>query len=176
MGAKSTIFENNFLRVESEPAGDREIITFDRVKTQTGAIVVPVLRDGRIVLTREFRHGAGKDVIGVVKGAADHPSETATDVAGRELKEELGISAAYLVETTQEVYALPSLTATRGRVVFAYECEFTSDQDLEPDEDVGVYRKVSLHELAKMLRAGEINDAESCVALQAFLLNRLQED
>lgn len=170
MGGKRTVFESSFLRVMSEPSGGREIITIDRVKTQTGAIVVPVLPDGRIALVREYRHGAGKDVIGVVKGASDQVDESPTEVAVRELKEELGMTAQDLVETNIEAYALPSLTATRGTVVFAYGCRVTSDQDLEPDEDVSIHQMVTQAELVEMLRSGDINDGESCVALQAFLL------
>ena len=173
MGSKKVVFENKFIRVVSQPAGDREIITFDRTNTQTGAIVVPVMNDGRIVLIREFRHGAGKDVIGVVKGASDSQYESAKDVAVRELREELGMVALDLVETNLEPYALPSLTAIRGKVVFAYGCSIVSQQDLEPDEDISIYKTVTKPELASMLRNGDINDGESCLALQAYLLESM---
>jgi len=171
MRNKTTIFENGFIRVESQMDNGRELITFDRRKTQTGAIVVPIMEDGRIALIEEYRHGAGKNVIGIVKGAADRVDESATEVAARELKEELGIEAAELVETNINVYALPSLTATNGRVVFAYGCRVTSEPELEPDEQVSLIEPVSVGKLVSMLRQGDINDGESVLALQAYVLD-----
>jgi ADP-ribose pyrophosphatase len=176
MSNKRTVFENNFIRVESQADNGREIITIDRVKTQTGAIVVPVMENGHIALVREYRHGPGKYVIGVVKGASDREDESATEVAVRELKEELGMTAKDLVETSIQTYALPSLSATRGRVVFAYGCQITSEPDMEPDEDVSIFQLVSKAELAEMLRDGVINDGESCLALQAYLLASIVQE
>ncbi|WP_165495736.1 hypothetical protein [Marinobacter halodurans] len=85
-------------------------------------------------------------------------------------REELGMTASDIEETRYEAYALPALTATRGRVVFAYGCEQTEDQALEPDEDVSIHRTVTLDQLLISLANGEINDAESCMALQAYAL------
>lgn len=170
MASKRIVFENSFIRVEALEEGGRELLTIDRQKTQSGAIVVPVMEDGRIALIEEYRHGAGESVVGVVKGACDHIEELAIDVAARELREELGIEASDLVETSINIYALPALSKTNGTVVFAYGCRITTEQDLEPDETIRLHSLVTKDELLTMLMEGGINDAESAVALQAFLL------
>jgi ADP-ribose pyrophosphatase len=172
MGESRMVYDNGFLRVLARDASGRELITVDRVTTQTGCIVVPVTPEGRVVLVREYREGAGCEVIGVVKGAKDHPEERDRDTAERELREELGMSATDIVSTAQEAYALPALTATRGRVVFAYGCRVVDQPQLEANESVSVYAEVDDRMLLQLLQAGVVNDAESAMALQAYLLSR----
>lgn len=168
-----TIYDNGFLRVTATSINGRDQVCFDRVKTQTGCIVVPITPAGKVVLTREYRHGAGGEVIGVVKGAQDHEAESVEDIARRELLEELGMTVTDVEVTALEPYALPAYTATRGRIAFAYGCHVIAHQELEPNEQVSIYGEVDEVELLALLRNGTITDGESCVALQQFLIQRL---
>lgn len=173
MSEQRTIYNNGFIQVRARDVGSRELVTIDRVKTQTGCIVVPITPEGNIVLVREYREGAGKNVIGVVKGAKDSEGESSEETARRELKEELGMEAGDIFETDIEIYALPALTATRGKILFAYGCQRVTAPAQEEDEFVEIYRKVDMATLISMLRTGVINDAESCAALQSLVLHNL---
>ncbi len=173
MPETKTLYNNGFIQVRAREIDGRELITIDRVKTQTGAIVVPITPEGKIILVKEYREGARQSIIGVVKGAKDDDSETYEDVAQRELMEELGVEAEEIIDTGIDLYALPSLTATQGRVMFAYGCRQTSAPDQESDESVEVYEEVDMATLIVMLRGGQVNDAESCAALQSLVLHNL---
>jgi ADP-ribose pyrophosphatase len=173
MSERQEIYSNGFLKVESRPAGGREMITVDRVRTQTGVILVPVSADGKVILVREYREGAQDWVVGVVKGAKDSNDEDYETVARRELLEELGMEAGKVVDTGIDVYALPSLTATQGRIMCAYGCKKVQAPSQEDDEFVEVFREVGIPELILMLRSGQINDCESLSALQSIILHNI---
>src|SRR5258708_39899463 len=73
-----------------EPTGVR---TVREVITHPGSVVVmPVLRDGRIILIRQYRHAARKFLWELVAGRMD-PGESVRQAAARELMEETGYRA-----------------------------------------------------------------------------------
>ncbi|PDS80583.1 NUDIX hydrolase [Rhizobium sp. L43] len=64
--------------------------------------VIPVMPDGRVLLTREYRHGRGEIVLGLVSGGVE-ASDVETDdaamaAARRELREETGYEASTFVK------------------------------------------------------------------------------
>ncbi|WP_085735874.1 NUDIX hydrolase [Rhizobium sp. CIAT894] len=69
--------------------------------------VVPVMPDGRVLLTREYRHGRGEIVLGLVSGGVEPGDTEAGDIetgdaglaaARRELREETGYEASTFVK------------------------------------------------------------------------------
>ena len=66
--------------------------------------VLPITSQGDVVLTREYRHGAGLVVTGLPSGVVDKTDITPMNTAKRELLEETGY-------TSQHVIALGSLYA-----------------------------------------------------------------
>jgi ADP-ribose pyrophosphatase YjhB (NUDIX family) len=170
---EKVIYKNKFLTVVelSVESDDKtsKFITFDRNATQTGSMIVPVTEDGKIILVEEYRHGSKQTVISIPKGAKDIESESFTEVAMRELAEEIGGEARIYMTSAAMPYALPAFTQTRGKPVFALGVSITSKTDLEDGEDIKVYGEFSLSEIKKMLQSGEINDCETCFVLWDFL-------
>lgn len=70
----------------------REIDDFYRVGLRSYAITVPVLEDGRILLTRAYKHGPGRVCLSFPGGFID-PDESPQDAAAREMLEETGFVA-----------------------------------------------------------------------------------
>ena len=158
----SKIFDNGFISVEKDDLNG--FISIDRNATQHGSIVVPINMDGKIILIREFRHGAQSHVISFVKGAADNNDETPVDIARRELMEELGMQADKITVTNSEPFALPALSQTRGRICIASGCKVVALPALETGEQIEVYGAFSTREIWDMIKSGEMNDAESIAA------------
>lgn len=168
-----TIFKNGFMhvsRVKSAVTGDKEFVVFGRNKTKTGAIIVPVTKEGKVILVKEYRVGGDVYTIGVPKGAADEVGESALSIAQRELREEMGASFSKVVETRLVAYPLPAFADFCGQVVFAYDVEITGSSDLEEGECIEVFGEFAPSAIFEMLSDGTINDAESAMALQSYLL------
>ncbi|ELP6119227.1 NUDIX hydrolase [Vibrio vulnificus] len=168
----NTIFKNGFMsvkKVENDEFGEGAFITFGRNKTSHGSIIVPVMKDGRVALTKEYRIGSDDWVIGVPKGAADQKTESFESIAKRELEEEVGIHFESLTITELNIYPLPAFAEFHGRVVFAKGCSVSVKPDLENGEAIEVFDLVTREELLELLRTGVINDAESSAALHHYL-------
>lgn len=173
---KRNLYKNSFMHVnfvKNEQISEKaEFLVFGRVKTNFGAIIIPVTDDGRIVITKEYRIGADKRVIGVPKGAADYSDESLESIAQRELQQELGASFKELVITPIKIWPLPAFAEFYGQVVIAKGCKFDTEVELEDGEEISVHKLVSIDELKDMVGNGLIDDAESLSALQYYLLTK----
>lgn len=77
-------------RVEIRPG--QVIEDFYKVDLPEFALVIPFLDNGKVQLIRQYKHGAGREVLGFPAGFID-PGETAETAARRELLEETGLQA-----------------------------------------------------------------------------------
>lgn len=160
-----SLFKNDFLSINAVPVKGNEHIIFERNKTNSGAIIVPMTSEGKIMLIKEFRAGIGGFVLSLPKGAQDHPGENPIVVAERELMEELGVSASGFYNTGINSYALPSFTNIRAGVIFAFDCEKVSEPKLDGDEQIEPMGEYTRTELISMIFDGRIQDTESCMAI-----------
>lgn len=122
----------------------------DRVETGRGAIleeyplihardwacIVPVTRDGQLVLVRQYRHGLGRETLEFPAGGVD-PGEAHGDAARRELLEETG----YAADDWQHLLSVPPEPTRRRHLAHLYlatGAHVVSEQRLEPGEDAEV--------------------------------------
>jgi 8-oxo-dGTP pyrophosphatase MutT (NUDIX family) len=130
-------------------------------KMLPGVSVLALDAEGFVHLTKQFRYAVGKDSVEVVSGGLDDGEEE-REAALRELKEELGIEAGELTDLGM-VDAVTSQVSAPARVFLARELVFG-----EPDRggsEVMETLKVSLDEAVRMVMAGEITHAISCVLI-----------
>src|SRR5262245_27703961 len=71
-------------------------VTLEIVRHPGAAAVVPVDRDGHVVLVRQYRHATRSWLLEVPAGKLDRPGEPPIDCARRELEEETGYRAGRL--------------------------------------------------------------------------------
>ena len=76
---------------------DGSIRRFELIRFIDGAFVLPILPDGRILLTRQEQPGR-TEFISLPGGSFDSPDEDPMDCALRELREETGYTTDTLVE------------------------------------------------------------------------------
>ena len=93
-------------------------------------VVVPVYQ-GRFVLVRQWRHGAGRLTVEFPAGVAE-PGETPEQTAARELREETGFVAGK-VTLLGSCCANPALFKNRTHICLAED--LTPTGELHPDED-----------------------------------------
>lgn len=99
--------------------------------------VIPLTDEGNVVLVREYRHAAGKLMIGLPGGVSD-PGETDwADVGARELAEETGYTARE-IHAVGTCYANPALQNNEVHYFLALGCKLTAEQSLDPNEEIEV--------------------------------------
>ena len=122
---------------------------------------VALLEDGKIVLVRQYRHPAKKELLEIPAGKIDG-DETPEICAAREIEEELGLRAGKMRKLT-EFYSTPGFCAEKLYLYLATELQPTQ-QNLDHDEQVELVY-VTLDEALLMVSSGEIEDAKTIIAL-----------
>lgn len=84
------------IREAVEVAPGQVIEDFWQVELRSFAVVVPVLADGRVMMTSGYRHGPRRDCLGL-PGGFIAPGEAPEAAARRELAEETGLCPARLI-------------------------------------------------------------------------------
>ncbi len=141
--------------------------TYLDIVEHVGAVtVVPVGQSREIWFVRQYRHAAGQFLLELPAGTL-HPGEDAQTCAQREVREEIGMSAAQY-QALGTFYLAPGYSTELMQVYLATEL---SPDPLEgdPDEFLSV-ETVSIEQAFQFARQGVIRDAKSLAAL--FLAER----
>lgn len=137
-------------------------VTLELIRHPGASAVVPVDRDGNVILVRQYRHATGSWLLEVPAGKLDHPGESPEDCALREVEEETGYRAGRLVPLGW-IWTTPGFTDEKIWLYLALELTPTRS-DLQPDEVLTV-EKLPLGEAARRAVNGEIVDGKSVCAL-----------
>jgi len=164
--------------LESQQAGQHMAFTVrrDLVRWPDGAVrpysylegppvvfIVPVTHDGQIVLIREFRYTVDAWVWEVPAGGAhDFHGDDLAELARQELAEEVGGTAAAIVEIGQAYYGT-GLTSKILHIFLATGVEIGASRP-EATELIEVH-PTSLQRALEMARSGEIASGLSAYAL-----------
>ena len=146
-----------------EPGG---LLTTREVITHPGSVVVlPVLRDKRIVLIRQYRHATRQYLWELVAGRMD-AGESVKEAAARELLEETGYRAKRF-NVFLDVFPSPGFLEERMYILLA---EGLTEGEAEPEEDEKIdVRAYKLKELKQMIQNGKLRDAKSIAAILYYL-------
>ncbi|ANL20187.1 NUDIX hydrolase domain-containing protein [Rhizobium sp. N113] len=108
--ASRITYEDRWIRVRSDDCVTADgivIAPFHVLDYPDWINVIPVMPDGRVLLTREYRHGRGEIVLGLVAGGVEaddgktgdgKSGDAALAAAQRELREETGYEASTFVK------------------------------------------------------------------------------
>jgi 8-oxo-dGTP pyrophosphatase MutT (NUDIX family) len=139
---------------------------FYRIHSGSWAQIVPVTKDGDVVLVRQYRHGARKVTLEMPAGLVD-PGEDPAQAALRECLEETGYRAENPI-SLGVVYPNPALFANR---LYAYVAV-----DVVPEraiQNVGAEETevvlVPTRELPKLMLNGTIDHALACTTFWRYL-------
>ena len=131
-----------------------------------GAVaVVPVLPNGDVVMVRQFRYAAQRELLEIPAGTLER-DERSHVCARRELIEEAGFRARRL-RRIGVCFPVPGYSTERIVLYVATGLTPCPSQP-EADEQITVHR-VSVRRLLRLLREGTIIDAKSLVGLFYYL-------
>jgi ADP-ribose pyrophosphatase len=130
--------------------------------------VIPVTKDKKIVLIRQYRHSVGETTIEIPGGSIDPKLEEPPQrAAQREMEEETGYTSPKL-ELIGVQYPNPALLSNRMHTFIAWDCEKTKEQALDPFEDIETF-EVSIPELKNLIETGKITHS---IILGSFLISQ----
>jgi ADP-ribose pyrophosphatase len=148
----------------SPTAGSRH--TFYRINSSSWAQLVPVTKDGQVVLVRQYRHGASRVTLEIPAGLVD-PGEDPLHAALRECLEETGYRARNAV-SLGSVNPNPALFSNR---LFAYLA--TDVEPVAPIQNVGAEQTevvlVPVRQLPELILRGDIDHALVAATLWRYL-------
>ncbi len=136
-----------------------------------GAVMVVPVKDGKLLLAREYAAGTHDYELGFPKGLID-PGETPEQAADRELQEEIGFAANKLT-FLKEVSLAPSYFSSKMKLFIAEEL---TESHLEGDEPEPIeIVPWTISDWKKLLEASHFTEARSVSALflaMAYLDNQ----
>lgn len=135
-----------------------------------GVGVLPLDRDGNVILVRQFRYPYGTELLEIPAGKLDRGTEDYAACGARELKEETGCTAEQLIPLGAQ-YPSPGFLT---EVVHLYAAIGLTEGETCPDEDEFVETvRLPIAEVERMIADDEIRDAKTVVAMYRARLKGL---
>ena len=136
------------------------------VVEHNGAVaIVAIDIEKNILLVRQFRHAAGKELFEIPAGGID-PGETPEETARREMQEETGYAPGKL-KRLGGFYSAPGY-ASEYLHLFLATGLMPARLIAEDTEEIKLV-KMPLNDIVELIRNGEIQDAKSIAGLLYYL-------
>jgi ADP-ribose pyrophosphatase len=146
-----------------EPGGVR--VERDIIIHPGSVVVLPIFKDGRILLIRQYRHSVGEFLWELVAGRKE-PGETPLNAARRELIEETGYTA-------RRLRKLMRVVPTPGFVnewMWIFAAEGLTEGAAQPEEDEKITPRIfTPRQAEKMIERGTLRDAKSICGILYYL-------
>ncbi len=130
-----------------------------------GAAVVPVTKEGKILMVRQYRNAIDRYTLEVPAGAFDTTNESGEACVIRELEEETGYRAGK-VEWLITVRSMVAFCNEKVEIFVATDL-IPSKQNLDEEESIEL-EEYTMDELKEMIFRGEIEDSKTVSALMAY--------
>ena len=127
--------------------------------------VLPVTREGEIVLIRQFRFGTLTNTLETPGGVVESAEKDTTVAALRELEEETGYTTSRIL-SLGSLSPNPALQSNRIHMFVALDCAPKEPRTRFPDalEQV-VVERVPIAEVETLVRTGRIDSALCCLTI-----------
>lgn len=139
-----------------------ETVTFSRITAPPWVTVMPITREGEMILVRQWRAGVRDFTLEVVGGLCE-PGEDPAVGAAREVREETGYLGGPPIELGV-VHPNPAVQDNTCRTFLMEDCRLSGAQDMDDGEDIEVV-STPLSELPGLVAEGTITHS---LALSAF--------
>ena len=161
--------------VEGEFVGKRVTVRVERVRLDDGSealrdivhhpnsvVIVPVDADGNVVLVRQYRKAAGRELLELPAGVMNADEQDPMAAARRELREETGLNCERL-SALGDFFAAPG---SMSEQLFSFIATglFEDPLPADADERIEVVR-IPFERLVEMARDGQVNDAKTLASM-----------
>ncbi|HVN55619.1 MAG TPA: NUDIX hydrolase [Anaerolineaceae bacterium] len=134
---------------------------FDIVQHPGAVTLVPVDQEGNLLFVRQYRLGAGKELLELPAGTLE-PGEDPQVCAAREIREETGMGAQELVKLG-EFFMAPGYSTEH---MFVYMASGLYESPLAGDEDEFIrVEAIPVREAFQMVEKGQIEDGKTLACL-----------
>jgi ADP-ribose pyrophosphatase len=137
---------------------------WDFIQHKGAAAIVPVDKEGNIIMVRQYRNAIEKYSLEIPAGGLN-PGEDMKTCAIRELEEETG----YRTDSAEHLIDLYTTVAYCNERIGIYYTNqlIPSEQNLDDDEFVTI-EKYTLEQLVQLIFEGVIDDAKTIAAILAY--------
>ena len=146
---------------------DKKRTYFDLISHKGSVAVVPLLKNKKIILVKQFRYAIKKELFEIPAGLINK-NESLVDCAYRELKEETGFKANKIKKLFQTFLA-PGYSDELLTIFLASDLE-KGEQSLDLDEFIEV-KTFNFDEILNMIKNNEITDSKTISAILYMNLN-----
>jgi len=157
--ASETIYEGRVINLRKDEVrlSNGHITQREIVEHQGAICIVPVDKDGKIMMVRQFRKPAEQALLELPAGSLEK-DEDPLDCAHRELLEECGLKAGRMAPLFQ-CYLAPGYSS---EYMYGFLAQDLEQAKAQPEEDeILVLESYSLQELLPMITDGRIRDAKT---------------
>lgn len=159
-------YQGSILKVYRDTVKVGDHITYwDFIHHNGAAAVLPVTREGKILMVRQYRHALKRWTLEIPAGKLDSPEESMEACAARELEEETGFRCDQL-EYLMTVNTTVAFCDEKIGIYLARDLQ-PSKQHLDPDEVIQV-EEWELRELMNMIRSGKMTDGKTAAAIMTY--------
>lgn len=138
--------------------------TFDFINHRGASAMIPVDKDGKILMVRQYRNAIDDYTLEIPAGGLN-PGEDNLTCAIRECEEETGFMAG---EVHHLIDIFTTVAFSNEKICIYYTEDITpSKQNLDEDEFVTIERH-SLEDLTTMIFDGRIKDAKTIAGILAY--------
>ena len=145
------------------------VLSFDFIKHQGAAAVVPVTDKGTLLLVRQYRNALDRFTLEIPAGGLTGPDEPTIEAAARELEEETGYASDDL-ELLISIYPTVAYSNEKIDIYLAENLRKTS-QHLDEDEFLNV-EEWKVEDLLELIFEGKIQDSKTVGAILAYTEKR----
>jgi ADP-ribose pyrophosphatase len=160
------LVETRWLRIREDQLDLRgKPATFTYLEHPGSVFVVPVTREGRVVLLRSYRYNCDDWVWEIPAGGlGDKAGTSLEDAARAELREETGYGGGTF-ELLASYYSSVGATDIRFHVFLARDVSKIGSLSPEETEQIEEVIELPLEEALAWARSGKLNDGESALAV-----------
>ena len=138
---------------------------YDYIHHDGAAAVLPVTKDGKILMVRQYRNALDRFTLEIPAGKLDAPDEPMLECAALELEEETGFRSENL-EFLMTVNTTVAFCDEKIGVYIAKDL-IPSKQHLDADESIDV-EEWEVKDLLEMIYSGKMTDAKTMAAILAY--------
>ena len=139
--------------------------TYDYIHHDGAAAVLPVTKEGKILMVRQYRNALDRFTLEIPAGKLDDPKEPKIECADRELEEETG----YRSENLEYLMTINTTVAFCDECIGVYIARdlIPSKQHLDEDECIEV-EEWDVKDLLKLIYSGKMTDGKTVAAILAY--------